>query len=247
MSKPLRHGRTDFGHKWKYEYRYFGFYSNHIKCVNQKNGQRKRDWEYIKLKYPGAWNRYFRDETMMMAQRDEIRCLGLSWVETRKYDLPCRTLWWWCKPWRRRKPYGQAVIIDSLVANYPDCHTTGKHWLLTSLCHQRYRDLAEVEKCMKVWLLIKNAYLGRKLKTSIDNIKRYQSVAWPRISHYQLRTERMFFIWLQWEDCMFNLLDFWASPLREGQHEVQWKYMTSSMIKDLKYWACHWMIKRIIG
>ena len=39
-----RRGRTDFGHKWKYEYRYFGFYSNPCKMRNrEKNGQRKRD------------------------------------------------------------------------------------------------------------------------------------------------------------------------------------------------------------
>ena len=46
----------------------------------------------------------------------------------------------------------------------------------------------------------KNAYLGRKLKTSIDNIKKHPSVVLPRISPYKLRTERMFFIRLPWED-----------------------------------------------
>ncbi len=60
--------------------------------------------------------------------------------------------------------------IDSLVTNYPDCHATA---LIINNFVIKNRDLEVIEKMYEsLTPRIKNAYLGRKLKASIDNIKK---------------------------------------------------------------------------
>ena len=60
--------------------------------------------------------------------------------------------------------------IDSLVTNYPDCHASA---LIINNFVVKNKDLAEVERMYDgLTPRIKNAYLGRKLKATIDNIKK---------------------------------------------------------------------------
>jgi len=108
-------------------------------------------------------------KTMLLTQRDEMLVmLGLSFMSKGEKDNAAM-----------RDSLGQMYLavkaktartIDSLVANYPDCYATA---LIINNFVVKNRDLEEVEKMYEsLTPRIKNAYLGRKLKTSIDNIKK---------------------------------------------------------------------------
>ena len=108
-------------------------------------------------------------KTMMMAQRDEmLMMLGLSFMSRdEKTSAAMQDSLVMMYTAMKEKT---VRTIDSLVANYPDCHTTA---LIINKSVIKDRDLAEVEKMYEsLTSRIKNAYLGRKLKTSIDNIKK---------------------------------------------------------------------------
>lgn len=80
--------------------------------------------------------------------------------------------------------------IDSLVTNYPDCHATA---LIINNFVIKDRDLEEVEKMYEgLSPRIKNAYLGRKLKTSIDNVKKTSVGSVAPDFTYKPRMERTF-------------------------------------------------------
>ena len=108
-------------------------------------------------------------KTMLLAQRDEmLMMLGLSFMgrdENTSAAMQDSLIQMYTAMKEKT-----VRTIDSLVTNYPDCHATA---LIINNFVIKDRNLAEVEKMYEgLTPRIKNAYLGRKLKTSIDNIKK---------------------------------------------------------------------------
>ena len=108
-------------------------------------------------------------KTMLLAQRDEmLMMLGLSFMgrdENTSTAMQDSLIQMYTAMKEKT-----VRTIDSLVTNYPDCHATA---LIINNFVIKDRHLAEVEKMYEgLTPRIKNAYLGRKLKTSIENIKK---------------------------------------------------------------------------
>lgn len=140
----------------------------HVKCVTVKKTVKGKEIENVRAEISGSVEQDIF-KTMMMAQRDEmLMMLGLSFMSRdEKTSAAMQDSLVMMYTAMKEKT---VRTIDSLVANYPDCHTTA---LIINKFVIKDRDLAEVEKMYEsLTPRIKNAYLGRKLKTSIDNIKK---------------------------------------------------------------------------
>ena len=140
----------------------------HVKCETVKKMNRGKEVESVKAEISGSVEQDIF-KTMLLTQRDEMLVmLGFSFMSKSGKENTAM-----------QDSLGQmylavkartAQTIDSLVTNYPDCHATA---LIIDKFVIKSRDLVEVEKMYEsLTPRIKNAYLGRKLKTSIDNIKR---------------------------------------------------------------------------
>ena len=140
----------------------------HVKCKTVKKMNRGKEVESVRTEISGSVEQDIF-KTMLLTQRDEMLVmLGLSFMSKGEKDNAAM-----------RDSLGQMYLavkaktartIDSLVANYPDCYATA---LIINNFVVKNRDLEEVEKMYEsLTPRIKNAYLGRKLKTSIDNIKK---------------------------------------------------------------------------
>lgn len=139
-----------------------------VKCETVKRMNRGKEIVNVKTEISGSVEQdIFR--TMLLTQRDEMLVmLGLSFMNKGENENAAMQdslvqMYLAVKAKTVR-------TIDSLVTNYPNCHATA---LIIDKFVIKDRDLAEVEKMYEsLTPRIKNAYLGRKLKTSIDNIKK---------------------------------------------------------------------------
>ena len=177
----------------------------HVKCETVKRTVKGKEVESVKTELSGSVEQDIF-KTMLLAQRDEMMVmLGFSFMSKSGEGNAAM-----------QDSLGQMYLnvkaktartIDSLVANYPDCHATA---LIINNFVAKDRSLAEVEKMYEsLTPRIKNAYLGRKLKTSIDNIKKTSvgSIA----PDFTLQAPDGKSISLSDYRGKIVLLDFWAS------------------------------------
>ena len=140
----------------------------HVKCETVKKMNRGKEVESVKTEISGSVEQDIF-KTMLLTQRDEMLVmLGFSFMGKAGEGNAAI-----------QDSLGQMYLavkaktvrtIDSLVTNYPDCHATA---LIIDKFVIKNRGLAEIEKMYEsLTPRIKNAYLGRKLKTSIDNLKK---------------------------------------------------------------------------
>lgn len=100
-----------------------------------------------------------------------------------------------------------AHTIDSLVTHYPDSYAVA---LIINNFVARQRDLPEVEKMYEsLTPRIRNAYLGRKLKATIDKMKTTAIGSIP--PDFTLQTPEGKSVSLTDYRGKYVLLDFWAS------------------------------------
>ena len=140
----------------------------HVKCITVKKTVKGKEIENVRAEISGSVEQDIF-KTMLLAQRDEmLMMLGLSFMgrdENTSAAMQDSLIQMYTAMKEKT-----VRTIDSLVTNYPDCHATA---LIINNFVIKDRDLAEVEKMYEgLTPRIKNAYLGRKLKTSIDNIKK---------------------------------------------------------------------------
>ena len=139
-----------------------------VKCETVKKTVRGKETESVKTEISGSIEQDIF-KTVLLAQGNEMMImLGLSFMgkeEKEKSEMVDSLA---------QKYIGMKAktekTIDSLVTNYPDCHATA---LIINNFVIKNRDLEVIEKMYEsLTPRIKNAYLGRKLKASIDNIKK---------------------------------------------------------------------------
>ena len=139
-----------------------------VKCENVKKTVRGKEKESVKIEISGSVEQDIF-KTVLLAQRDEMMImLGLSFMgkEGKENSGMVDSL---AQIYIAMKAKTEKTI-DSLVTNYPDCHASA---LIINNFVVKNKDLAEVERMYDgLTPRIKNAYLGRKLKATIDNIKK---------------------------------------------------------------------------
>ena len=139
-----------------------------VKCENVKKTVRGKEKESVKIERSGSVEQDIF-KTVLLAQRDEMMImLGLSFMgkEGKENSGMVDSL---AQIYIAMKAKTEKTI-DSLVTNYPDCHASA---LIINNFVVKNKDLAEVERMYDgLTPRIKNAYLGRKLKATIDNIKK---------------------------------------------------------------------------
>lgn len=139
-----------------------------VKCENVKKTVRGKEKESVKIEISGSVEKDIF-KTVLLAQRDEMMImLGLSFMgkEGKENSGMVDSL---AQIYIAMKAKTEKTI-DSLVTNYPDCHASA---LIINNFVVKNKDLAEVERMYDgLTPRIKNAYLGRKLKATIDNIKK---------------------------------------------------------------------------
>ena len=139
-----------------------------VKCENVKKTVRGKEKESVKIEISGSVEQDIF-KTVLLAQRDEMMImLGLSFMgkEGKENSGMVDSL---AQLYIAMKAKTEKTI-DSLVTNYPDCHASA---LIINNFVVKNKDLAEVERMYDgLTPRIKNAYLGRKLKATIDNIKK---------------------------------------------------------------------------
>jgi alkyl hydroperoxide reductase/ thiol specific antioxidant/ mal allergen len=139
-----------------------------VKCENVKKTVRGKEKESVKIEISGSVEQDIF-KTVLLAQRDEMMImLGLSFMgkEEKENSGMVDSL---AQIYIAMKAKTEKTI-DSLVTNYPDCHASA---LIINNFVVKNKDLAEVERMYDgLTPRIKNAYLGRKLKATIDNIKK---------------------------------------------------------------------------
>lgn len=139
-----------------------------VKCENVKKTVRGKEKESVKIEILGSVEQDIF-KTVLLAQRDEMMImLGLSFMgkEGKENSGMVDSL---AQIYIAMKAKTEKTI-DSLVTNYPDCHASA---LIINNFVVKNKDLAEVERMYDgLTPRIKNAYLGRKLKATIDNIKK---------------------------------------------------------------------------
>ena len=139
-----------------------------VKCENVKKTVRWKEKESVKIEISGSVEQDIF-KTVLLAQRDEMMImLGLSFMgkEGKENSGMVDSL---AQIYIAMKAKTEKTI-DSLVTNYPDCHASA---LIINNFVVKNKDLAEVERMYDgLTPRIKNAYLGRKLKATIDNIKK---------------------------------------------------------------------------
>ena len=139
-----------------------------VKCETVKKMVRGKETESVKTEISGSVEQDIF-KTVLFAQRDEMMImLGLSFMgkEGKENAGMVDSL---AQMYVAMKAKTEKTI-DSLVTNYPDCHASA---LIINNFVVKNKDLAEVERMYDgLTPRIKNAYLGRKLKASIDNIKK---------------------------------------------------------------------------
>ncbi len=170
-----------------------------VKCENVKKTVRGKEKESVKIEISGSVEQDIF-KTVLLAQRDEMMImLGLSFMgkEGKENSGMVDSL---AQIYIAMKAKTEKTI-DSLVTNYPDCHASA---LIINNFVVKNKDLAEVERMYDgLTPRIKNAYLGRKLKATIDNIKKTSlgNVAPDFTLNGSLADFRGKYV----------LLDFWAS------------------------------------
>ena len=139
-----------------------------VKCETVKKTVRGKETESVKTEISGSIEQDIF-KTVLLAQGNEMMImLGLSFMgkEGKEKSEMVDSL---AQIYIGMKAKTEKTI-DSLVTNYPDCHATA---LIINNFVIKNRDLEVIEKMYEsLTPRIKNAYLGRKLKASIDNIKK---------------------------------------------------------------------------
>ena len=214
-----------------------------VKCETVKKTVRGKETESVKTEISGSIEQDIF-KTMMMAQRDEmLMMLGLSFMSRdEKTSAAMQDSLVMMYTAMKEKT---VRTIDSLVANYPDCHTTA---LIINKFVIKDRDLAEVEKMYEsLTPRIKNAYLGRKLKTSIDNIKKTSigsmapdfTLPAPDGKNVSLSDPNVKKVYDKFHDKGFEILsvslddkkDNWVNAIEKN--DLDWGHVSS-----LKGWSC---------
>lgn len=139
-----------------------------VNCETVKKTVKGKEVETVKTEINGSIEQDIF-KTMMDAQRNEMLImLGFSFMGKEAQANPGMqdTLIQMYTAVKAKTVH----TIDSLVTNYPDSYAVA---LIINNFVAKQRGLAEVEKMYEgLTPRIKNAYLGRKLKTTIENMKK---------------------------------------------------------------------------